>query len=405
MERAVTKRHGMILALMMLFTMVMSMHAFAGVNTTLTLNADWTNGEIATGGDIDYYTFTVPSDGWVTFSLQGLSLKSGKYELYNTELTSSYDLYGYYSNASTVSPQTVSGTYALRAGTYVWKIWDGDNWSNYLGTYRVKATFKAAGNTEKRPNSSFDQAMALAEKQKVIGFQAKTAKNGFFKFRISKQQRVIITLTKLHQHMHFTLYDGDYQIVYEKDLYGGSETAPEIFTFDTNDTDNKYLQAGTYYIKISPANWYSDDSYGRYYLKWETGPCAHEYISKAVAPTYTAKGYTLHTCSKCGNKYKDAYIAKKTLAKPVISKYTRGKKNVKLTWKKISGASGYYVRYSTKSSMKSAKTVKVGSSTLTKNIKKLTSKKTYYFQVRAYRKTSSGNVYSKWSSKKKIKTK
>lgn len=36
----------------------------------------------------------------------------------------------------------------------------------------------------------------------------------------------------------------------------------------------------------------------------------HSYTTKVVAPTFSAQGYTLHTCSTCGNSYKDAYVAK-----------------------------------------------------------------------------------------------
>ena len=34
----------------------------------------------------------------------------------------------------------------------------------------------------------------------------------------------------------------------------------------------------------------------------------HSYDSKVTAPTCTAKGYTTHTCSTCGDTYKDAYV-------------------------------------------------------------------------------------------------
>lgn len=35
----------------------------------------------------------------------------------------------------------------------------------------------------------------------------------------------------------------------------------------------------------------------------------HSYTSVVTAPTCTAQGYTTHTCSKCGDSYKDAYTA------------------------------------------------------------------------------------------------
>lgn len=35
--------------------------------------------------------------------------------------------------------------------------------------------------------------------------------------------------------------------------------------------------------------------------------CAHSYTSVVTAPTCSAKGYTTHTCSACGDSYKDTY--------------------------------------------------------------------------------------------------
>ncbi|MDO4379020.1 MAG: leucine-rich repeat protein, partial [Erysipelotrichia bacterium] len=38
-------------------------------------------------------------------------------------------------------------------------------------------------------------------------------------------------------------------------------------------------------------------------------PCSeHNFINKIISPTCTAKGYTKHTCSKCGYTYNDAYV-------------------------------------------------------------------------------------------------
>ena len=92
--------------------------------------------------------------------------------------------------------------------------------------------------------------------------------------------------------------------------------------------------------------------------------------------------------------------------------------NVKLTNKKVkriyisygavSGATGYQIQYSTKSSMSGAKSM---NASVTKGYfknskgKKATFKlgKTYYVRVRAYAKDSSGSkVYGKWSAKKKV---
>lgn len=56
--------------------------------------------------------------------------------------------------------------------------------------------------------------------------------------------------------------------------------------------------------------------------------------------------------------------------------------------------------------MKSAIKVKAAKKSTTKRvIKKLTSKKTYYFRIRAYALTDDGTVYGAYSKKKKAKIK
>lgn len=40
----------------------------------------------------------------------------------------------------------------------------------------------------------------------------------------------------------------------------------------------------------------------------EEEKCEHSYKAVVTAPTCTAKGYTTHTCTKCGDSYKDSYV-------------------------------------------------------------------------------------------------
>ena len=87
-----------------------------------------------------------------------------------------------------------------------------------------------------------------------------------------------------------------------------------------------------------------------------------------------------------------------------INKVTKGKKKVSLKLKKISGAKGYMIQYGTKSNFKGAKTKYTTKIKVT--IKKLTSKKKYYFRVKAYKLDGKKKVLSKkWSSVKKVKVK
>ncbi|MDO4517968.1 MAG: fibronectin type III domain-containing protein [Bacillota bacterium] len=100
----------------------------------------------------------------------------------------------------------------------------------------------------------------------------------------------------------------------------------------------------------------------------------------------------------------------KTVAKPPktsIKRILAKKKAFKVTWKvQKKNTSGYEIRYSLKSNMKSAKTVRVGNNkTKSKTIKKLKSKRTYYVQVRTFRRSGKSRIYSSWSKAKKFKTK
>ena len=67
---------------------------------------------------------------------------------------------------------------------------------------------------------------------------------------------------------------------------------------------------------------------------------------------------------------------------------------------------GYQIQYSTSSKMTKAKKVTVKSNSATsKTIKKLKSKKTYYVQLRTYKKVGKTTYYSGWSKVKKVKVK
>jgi hypothetical protein len=82
---------------------------------------------------------------------------------------------------------------------------------------------------------------------------------------------------------------------------------------------------------------------------------------------------------------------------------SKKKKTALLLWKKISGASGYQIQYAASKKMKSSK--KVTTKKVKVTIKKLKSKKKYYFRVRAYKIVNGKKVYGAWSAVKKVKVK
>lgn len=92
---------------------------------------------------------------------------------------------------------------------------------------------------------------------------------------------------------------------------------------------------------------------------------------------------------------------------PSSPKVKKGKKSMKVTWKKVSGAAGYEIQYSTNSKFKKKnKTVKINKGkTTSKTIKKLKSKKTYYVRIRAFKKVNGKKVYSAYTKKIRVKVK
>lgn len=124
-------------------------------------------------------------------------------------------------------------------------------------------------------------------------------------------------------------------------------------------------------------------------------------LSKANEPSTTKASSTSTT--KAASKSKS-----KKPKKTSISKIKAQKKGFKVTWKKVSNAKGYQVKYSTskKFTKKTSKTATVKKATTTsKTVKDLKKKKTYYVKVRSYKTVNEKKVYSDWSKVKKVKTK
>ena len=131
----------------------------------------------------------------------------------------------------------------------------------------------------------------------------------------------------------------------------------------------------------------------------ETVPAkGHKYIDTVVKPTYTAKGYTLHKCSVCGNSYKDTYTAKLTLAKVTAVKLGgRAADALRINWSKNASADGYIVEmYQGNKWVRVAKITSNNTTTLRKaGLKAGTA---YKFRVRAYKMSGKTALYGNYSA-------
>lgn len=93
------------------------------------------------------------------------------------------------------------------------------------------------------------------------------------------------------------------------------------------------------------------------------------------------------------------------ISAPASPNAKKGKNSFKLSWKKVSNASGYEITYATDSKFKKNKkvcNVNKGKTT-SATIKKLKAGKTYYVKVRAYQNVNGKKVYSGYTKTVKVK--
>ena len=124
-----------------------------------------------------------------------------------------------------------------------------------------------------------------------------------------------------------------------------------------------------------------------------------KYINNKKIGTSTVAVTGKGAYKKCSGKATFKIVLKTS----AISSLKAGKKYITLNWKTITGSTGYKVQYSTNKSFIKAKTVKIaGAGKHSTTLKKLTSKKTYYVRIRAYRTANRKTVYGAWSGSKKV---
>ena len=122
---------------------------------------------------------------------------------------------------------------------------------------------------------------------------------------------------------------------------------------------------------------------------------------------WTSAGYTPAPATPVAPATPTTAVKKTTVSKPkattIKSLKKRGKKAVKITYKKVSGVSGYQIYMSTKkkSGYKKIATLSSKKSSYTKG--KLKKGKKYYFKVRTMKKVSGKYRYSSFSKVRSIK--
>lgn len=135
--------------------------------------------------------------------------------------------------------------------------------------------------------------------------------------------------------------------------------------------------------------------------------CTRGSLNTGQKYIFKIRAYQTVNGEKVYGDYSKMVSAKPVLSKAIGVKARNTKKRTALvSWKKVSGASGYEVYRSTKKSsgFKKVATVKKGSTVKYTN-KKLKKGRTYYYKVKAYRTVSGKKVSASYSKTVKVKIK
>lgn len=425
--------------------------SFAGATS---IKADKTyKGSIRTKEDNDYYKVKVNNDGYVKIKLEHSATTAAgiyKIKLYDAD----YNL---------ICERVAAGTekkfetckIGLKKGSYYVQIC---NYEAYSGTYKLTVNATKASNWESELNNDTAHADKISVGKAVNGTSTTSNCDDYYKFTLSKASYINVSLE--HEKISGTdylwridIYDAkgnridysaSYKYVTESETYAATKTTK--------------LAKGTYYVEVSEYLGHALDmeykltvnkvekkaptissvestQYNKIKVSWKAVPGATKYeiyradskngsykkvktISDGTTTSWTDSSvktgktyyYKMKSVVTTNKEQKSGYSkvksAKCVPATPSVSLKSSTKKQMKISWKKVSGADGYEIYRATSKDGKYTKvtTIKKGS-TKSYTDKKLTSGKTYYYKVRAYKKVNGKKVYSSYSKvqSKKVK--
>lgn len=360
------------------------------------------NGQISLNDEKDFYKFTIVNSGTVNWNAVFYDMRCVNWKLYDEkgeELLHDNP----WSNTTTTNI-TVDEDLVLTAGTYYLCVSnDGNNYGKYTFLTTFTSANESYAETNGGSNNTLETASVMNLDKIYKGQIAVNDEKDFYKTSLPSDQQITLKINGTMEAVSVKLYDQNGNEIWSDSIWSSSVTKKISYS------KVKTLEKGNYYLAIV--------QYGNYCGNYEVvvenltqQNCTHDqYTSAWYDATYFTKGYRKYTCTTCGYSYKTDYSPVKVLPKGSISTWSSrtGKGWINPSWSTVYDASGYQVRYSRSKSMKNGvvtKTLK-GKNSTNKYFKGLSKKKTYYVQVRAYKKSGRKIVYGAWSDKFKLKTK
>ena len=318
------------------------------------------NGTVMESEDEDYYKITVPQAGYVKVNFTHESVNSSDRLwgicLYNDQ----YEQLQYRTSIGKERGTELTEV-GLAAGTYYVKISVGpDAWRTWSDKpYKLTLSYKSASDWESEWNDSFGTADSASVGKTRKGTIMESDDVDYYKIKVSHSGVLAVdfkhdSVSSDKNLWKVTIYNANYQEQASAASKGNAKST----------TVSSSVAAGTYYVKVAKDYW-GDWSDSVYSVKF------NQYFSDAKVSLKASDGT-----------------------------------GAKLTWKKLSGASGYEIYRSTKKSGKYEKIKTVtGGKTTSYTDKKVTMGKTYYYKVRAYKKSGKTKLYSPYSGVKSAKIK
>ena len=371
-------------------------------DTTATANemqlGDTISGTITESDDLDYYKFELESAGCVKLNMTSYMkyycikiYDADGQEVWWTTENEWTETVGYRKDAYDVYLE--KGIYYLQINGY-----RKSDWDKSTGKYECITAFLSSETNNVESDNSYADANNISLGNSIVGQISENDDYDTYKFELFQAGCVKLNMTSYMKYYCIKIYDVDGQEIWWATENEWTETVGY-----RKDMYDLYLEKGTYYMQINgyrKSDW--DKSTGKYEFSIgtevtkvpETDKKQEEEKKSDIKnntqsnlPSPTVK--TSNTIKKPG-KVKNISVTKK-------------KKALKLKWKKVSGAAGYQICYSTSSKF-TKKTTKVAAGT-TITLKKLKARKNYYVKVRAYIMKDGKRVYGKYSSVVKKKTK